>query len=574
MSEVNPIEAHERNGKSIFSDEYAFEIPVYQRPYAWEVEQVGELLTDLEEAMERETVYFLGSIVLIKSPGSPQAKVVDGQQRLTTLTILLSVLRDLTPKLEYRILLGAYIYQKADPFGGTTDRCRLLLREQDRAFFKKHVQTPGATAASAAYAKQGSQQRIAENVAFLRRQLETWDETKRNRLVAFIIQHCYLVVVSVPTPEAARRIFTVLNARGLDLTPTDVLKALLLERAGPALEDDLAKRWEAVEAALGRDRFVELFGHIRMIHEREKPRSALEDAFPSVVPPFSNNPDAFVSNVLEPLGDAWKLLEDNAEVKATFGPEAARAVRSLGRIDNKDWLPPALLRLWRRKPGDAAEVAKFLIELERLAYYLFVVRANVNERVARYAGMLDLVDPRAATPQAGLELSLDEQAAFVAALDGPLYRKARVCRPVLQRLDEALAVVSASYEIVSIEHVLPQTVDPTSEWAGLFPDQNEREGWTHRLANLVLLTCRINVRASNWDFERKKEEYFATKEGTSPFPLTQGVLQAASWTPDHLQTRQAELVAKLCGVWRLTPPSSAIPVASAAGTVTVGIAVG
>ena len=249
---MNPIEAHERKGKNIFSDEYAFEIPVYQRPYAWEEEQVRQLLADLEEAMERENAYFLGSIVLIKSPGSPQAKVVDGQQRLTTLTILLSVLRDLTTNLEHRILLGAYIHQKADPFTGATDRCLLLLREQDRAFFRQRVQTMGATDVLADAAKlEGSQQRIAENVRFLRSELGKWDEAKRSKLTAFIMQRCYMVVVSVPTPEAARRIFTVLNARGLDLTPTDGLKASLLKSAGASLETELAKRWEAVETALG-----------------------------------------------------------------------------------------------------------------------------------------------------------------------------------------------------------------------------------------------------------------------------------------------------------------------------------
>jgi Protein of unknown function DUF262 len=96
---------------------------------------------------------------------------------------------------------------------------------------------------------EGSQKRIAENTKILRNQLEELPEERRNTLIAFIIQHCYLVVVAVPTAEAARRIFTVLNARGLDLTPTDILKADLLERAGTTIEGSLANRWEQVEQA-------------------------------------------------------------------------------------------------------------------------------------------------------------------------------------------------------------------------------------------------------------------------------------------------------------------------------------
>jgi uncharacterized protein with ParB-like and HNH nuclease domain len=134
MSELSPIEAHECAIGRVFSDDYAFEIPPYQRPYAWEREQALDLLTDLLDAMDNTKasggVYFLGSIVLIKSPGSPSAKVVDGQQRLTTLTILLSLLRDLTSSDEVRFSRSNYVYQKANQDSGTQDRYRLLVSAQ------------------------------------------------------------------------------------------------------------------------------------------------------------------------------------------------------------------------------------------------------------------------------------------------------------------------------------------------------------------------------------------------------------------------------------------------------------
>jgi hypothetical protein len=131
------------------------------------------------------------------------------------------------------------------------------------------------------------------------------------------------------------------------------------------------------------------------------------------------------------------------------------------------------------------------------------------------------------------------------------YRKSRVCKPVLQRLDEALASGGATYEeVVSIEHVLPQTVEEGSEWAVLFPDQTLRDEWTHRLANLVLLTRRINTRASNWDF-KKKREYFGSKDGAPPFVITQGVLQTDRWTVTYLQKRQELLISILAKLWKL-----------------------
>jgi Protein of unknown function (DUF1524) len=260
------------------------------------------------------------------------------------------------------------------------------------------------------------------------------------------------------------------------------------------------------------------------------------------------------AGILEPIVDASVVLNDSNEIEEQFGSDVAKAVRSLNRIDNKDWVPPALLRLWKRSEGDETSVAEFLKQLERLSYYLSVTRADINTRIARYAAVMDEFEPRAgkSKPKNGLALSSEEQADFLEALDGPLYLKSRVCKPVLQRLDEALSSGGASYDkLVSIEHVLPQTVTEKSEWAKLFPDEAQRDNWTHRVANLVFLTRRINTRASNWDFGRKKKEYFASKDGTSPFPITQAVIQAKTWSLDHLEVRQKQLLKELAKVWQL-----------------------
>ena len=97
------LEAHDRLIREIFEGSYQFEIPDYQRPYAWTTEQAGELFDDLISAMQDARVsgatsqYFLGSIVLIKNDREPKSSVVDGQQRLSTLTMLFAVLREAMP---------------------------------------------------------------------------------------------------------------------------------------------------------------------------------------------------------------------------------------------------------------------------------------------------------------------------------------------------------------------------------------------------------------------------------------------------------------------------------------------
>jgi uncharacterized protein with ParB-like and HNH nuclease domain len=95
--EIEPINASQQSLVRIFSDEFAFMIPPYQRPYAWENDHARDLLSDIESALDDAlatkdpVTYFLGSIVLIKKPGSPISDVVDGQQRLAALQKLAEV---------------------------------------------------------------------------------------------------------------------------------------------------------------------------------------------------------------------------------------------------------------------------------------------------------------------------------------------------------------------------------------------------------------------------------------------------------------------------------------------------
>jgi Protein of unknown function (DUF1524) len=110
---------------------------------------------------------------------------------------------------------------------------------------------------------------------------------------------------------------------------------------------------------------------------------------------------------------------------------------------------------------------------------------------------------------------------------------------------------AAIFDVVSstVEHVLPQRPAPDSAWRDWFTD-DEREHGVDRLANLVLLTRRKNSEASNYEFGMKKQKYFVTKSGVSPFALTTQVLGADSWTPQALEERQEELAETLVTLWR------------------------
>ena len=559
---VAAIDANEKQIADVFSDKYAFTIPPYQRPYAWEVQQVNELIEDLLEAMDPKSysqgLYFLGSIVLVKTPNIPDSKVVDGQQRLTTLTILFSVLRDLTENVRTKIKRDEYVKQPADDDRKLPERLRLHLRQRDQAFFAKTVQSEDATQELPRLeGLEGSQARIVENATHLRKRLQDMGEEKRSELISFILNHCYLVVVEVPTDTAARRIFTVLNARGMDLTATDILKADLLERAGEDKEQELSTRWENIELALDRKLFSDLFTHIRMIFQREKPRSALELGFPEFVPSFKQaSPENFISDTLEPYADSLELIEDNSKAAKLFGEQTAGLFRALNRLDNKDWVPPLMLRL--KLYADSKEdddIYTFVKKLERLAYYLFITRADVNARMNRYADVMESISPTndSKLKTAGLKFTKDEKFNLFDHLDGRIYLVTRIIKPLLLRLDMTFTSGSARYDypIISVEHVCPQTIEEGSQWDDWYKNRDDHDEWLHRLGNLVLLNRRKNSAARNWDLEVKKEKYFA-KDDLCPFLLTQQTLQVEEWTPEFLEERQYELIGQFAKTWGLS----------------------
>ncbi|MCI0558574.1 MAG: HNH endonuclease family protein, partial [Nitrososphaera sp.] len=122
-------------------------------------------------------------------------------------------------------------------------------------------------------------------------------------------------------------------------------------------------------------------------------------------------------------------------------------------------------------------------------------------------------------------------------------------------LDAELSEGEASYKFstITVEHVLPQNPTPNSIWMKWFLNLEERERNVHRLGNLVLLSRKKNSQAQNYDFEIKKQKYFSTKKGISPFALTTQVLQQKEWTPEVIEQRQKKLIDVLKKIWRLCP---------------------
>ena len=551
--------------QKIFCDDFVFSIPLYQRPYAWEIEQVEALLSDLlgflgdsNDPIDELSPYFLGSIVLIKPEGSPNAEVVDGQQRLTTLAILIAVLREVLPPDRSPGKLTKFLCEEGDEFTGTKNRYRLTLRERDADFFQEYIQDKGGIQKLGSLKEavlSDSQALIRDNALHLLGRLQKLPDEKCFRLAQFLITGCLLVVVSTPDMDSAYRIFSVLNDRGLDLSLTDILKSETIGKIPKDEQEKYNERWEDIEEQLGRNTFKDLFSHLRMIYCKAKQKdSVLKEVRENVKP--SENPIHFIDEVLRPKAQAYADIQDCCYEGHQHTEDINTYLKYLNRIDNADWLPPAISYLSKHRHQPAL-LLTFFKDLDRLASGLMIQRADINERMRRYSILLTWIekDQDLSSPDSPLNLTSEECKAIIQRLNGPLYLETKIRLYVLLRLDTYLSGGEAVYTLprTTVEHVLPQNPPKNSQWLDWFPDEEARQNYVHRLGNLALLSGYKNSSALNYDFETKKRKYFTGKGGVAPFALTTQVLKETEWTHAVIEKRQTELMQRLQCLWRLDP---------------------
>ncbi|HKX10212.1 MAG TPA: DUF262 domain-containing protein [Stellaceae bacterium] len=554
--------AHQQPISRVFSNDYVFSIPSYQRPYAWTTEQARDLFDDLVGFMsarpgevEEMPPYFLGSIVLIKAENLPNADVVDGQQRLTTLTLLLSAIRANTAS-QNAADITQLIYEKGSQILGTQDRFRLSLRERDREFFQRYVQREDGI--SRLIALEGtlsdSQKNLRDNARLLDDKIKALPTSERPRLAQFVVTRCYLVVVATPDLDSAYRIFSVLNTRGLELSATDILKAEIIGGIPIHQRDSYTSRWEDTEEDLGRNEFGDVFSYIRMIYRKAKPQGTLLSEFRDHVTKSMSGID-FINKVLLPMAAVYEQLADAAYASTTGAELVNERLKWLNRLEFNDWMPPALAFAVRYQ-GSSEAMGRFFCDLERLAYALLITRTGINERIDRFSRLTNSVEQGddLYADLSPLQLTGAEQNRTYEVLSGAIYEtlSARARSAVLLRLDALLSGGGATYDYqtITVEHVLPQNPHEGSDWLVWFQDPAVREKFVHTLGNLALLTRKKNSAASNYDFERKKTAYFA-QGGVSPFVITTQVLQHTTWTPAIVGERQEELLQKLETHWRL-----------------------
>lgn len=552
----------------LFSRPFLFAVPSYQRPYSWTVKEAGQLLEDVMKAAgfgdegDAETDYFLGPIILIdpnggKLPKNPKDEalrtfeIVDGQQRLVTLTILLAVLRDLEDDIEGpgASKLNALISVDATQRGAMVPRFRVSLRGREQDFVQTHVQQPGSCALmpddDSLTVGEASILDVRENYGA---ELSALSAAERTRLQRYICDDCHFVVILALDIDRAYRLFTVFNERGKPLQRNDILKADVLRSVPADRSAAAAETWDRVSVMLG-PAFEDFFSHIRMIYDRGRDqvisgvRHVVRDA---------GGAESFIHRVLEPLAKSYNSILSASDPKVALDPDVRRYLIHLNRLNGSDWVPAALTVLshYQNKPRQAAAYFK---EIDRLAYLLRLLTLGAGRRAKRFSNVVDAIRAgQKLVPGSGpFEVTKEELKSIAYHLRSLYRRNPQICKPLLMRLNDELsgAPVLINPADYSVEHVLPQRPGASSEWRRMFASHEERDSCTDSLGNLVLVTHRQNDKARNQDFARKREVYQAREQGFEPLAITRDVIDARSWLADEIKTREMRLINLIYGIW-------------------------
>lgn len=549
------IESKDSHLRDILKDELYYQIPIYQRPYQWTEENCEKLLDDLFFNYEddRENDYFCGSLVLIAISEDSKAKtydVVDGQQRLSTFILLAKVLATLF--LERLTEENKdYLQESLNGRYGKKDR----LNFNAIGFNSKKDFQYALTSFNDAPVG-NNKNNYLKNAVCLKNYLRKKEIADINDFIEWLYFKVVFITITCFDTDMALRIFNVLNARGLPLHATDIFKGELLKKLTEEKEqEELATRWENLRQKCLDNGFAmeTLFSqhltYLNPVTSKKRMKIRLNTQFDEL----QKSPLEYL-DVVEDFYNAYcEVLEmqDRYAYLLSYKDDDYLCVilcasllhrYSESEIEAlKELLVKFYYQHWvAKKPKDQREqtccnIIKALKEKKSMEHIVSIARKNLDEySVTQHfkENLRDsLVYKKQPTKNPWIKPILILVEYFMSDDD----------RPKCIQMDKNLQV----------EHILPQKPTLSSQWAKDFSEE-ERERYTHSLANLTLLGGKKNTKALNLDFKDKKKIYMGEEISLSKkktfrvmtcYKMTIDIAHHyTEWTPKSLEKREKELI--------------------------------
>ena len=553
------MEANKRRYGELVSGTVQFVIPVFQRDYNWAEEQCEQLWEDIERIGRRDAGdHFFGPVVYISTKGHSAAftrwLMIDGQQRMTTVSLLTAALRDhlrdqSTPdedrfadKIEHDFLINTYERESQRP--------KLVLRERDDETLRSLVhnaEDPPASSKSA---------RVVQNYQFFRTKVETCEDP--DIILAGVGR---LAVVDVRLDQGTddpQQIFESLNSTGLALTQGDLVRNYVLMGLEETEQTRLYRKfWKRIEglytgSAGQLDSFLRDF---IALETRAQKQGRVDQVYVS----FRL---AFEEHMADParLEKLLKRMTKYARYHAAFvmgTGEFSEVADRLGRVRALATTPAILvMRLLHAHEREYMATTELKTALDAVESYL--VRRDVCglqgrsywkqfSRLAYALAKSDVFGSLAVNLYwlNHTNYAFPTDGEFRHALEEEDLYGRQICRTLLERLENGRSKETTDTSAYTIEHVMPQNENLHAKWQRMLGEnwKETRDKWLHRLGNLTLTA--YNESYSDRPFDDKK----SVKNGfdDSPLRLNQYVGKQDKWTSLEMRAR-----GKLLAKWALT----------------------
>lgn len=546
-----------------------FQVPLYQRTYSWTERHLKQLWSDileqaelLDSEEEKASTHFLGSVVLAPSPQNevtfPRWLVVDGQQRLTTLSLALAAIRDHVADSrpdEAERIDEEYLINKRK---SGNDHLRLLPTQADRPQFAAHVHgSPNG---------QDAQGGIASAYAFFRKKLVEADDPAAPqdvfRIEQAITSRLTLVAVTAERGDNVHRIFESLNNTGLKLSQADLLRNYLFMRLPTRGEHLYETCWLPLQSSLSNDELEQLMWLQLVLDGDDRVRR--QDLYAAQQKRFeeSRTGEAEIEEYIRELHRRGAHLRRILHPEEEPDPAVRAALRRLDAWQAAVTYPALMLLFHRRERGDldSSETADALGYIESFLVRRMICRIptnNLNRIFQAVPGQLPLDVPVVE----GLRRLLSAENRFWPD-DTELRQKIRTApfyqygrwqqrKLVLQRLEESYGhpePVDFATAQLTVEHVMPQS--PGDEWLRAL-GEGGTEGETaeevharyqHTLGNLTLTA--VNAELSNHPFDRKQDLL-----RSSHLEMNRRIAATERWDVREILARADELADRAIMLW-------------------------
>ena len=539
-----------------------YRVPLFQRDYSWKEENWEDLWQDiLALHTAPDSSHYMGALVLQSSSTSnKEFTIIDGQQRLATLSVIAIAVIEKIQKLveqeeqkeanreRQEILKRTYLSDR-DP-RSLRYSSKIRLNENNNDFYQSNLINLRKPLNVRSLSK--SNQLLWQAFQYFSSHLEELENVVHSgeKLAEFltntVAQKLLFIQISVEDELNAYTVFETLNARGIELSSTDLLKNYLFSLfQGPDDLQEAQRQWRRIINTVKMERFPEFLRYYLALKQSWVRRERL---FKLVRDSVTEGLQAFMLlDRLENYSSLFIALGNSNDEFWRDTPENQLYIRELELFRVKQAYPALFSAYEKFSSDDFTRLLKLICVLS--FRYTIVGSLNPNELEALYSKIaISIESGETKSPKQVFEklrsvYVSDEKFLqdFTLLTISTKGQKKKLVRYILCKLEADASGVDVNEDSFSIEHILPES--PVDGWRQNFTDA-QIEDMVYRIGNLVPLEPHLNRQVGNELYPIKRDSY-----RQSVYRLTQNIL-AEEWTPDNLATRQRHLAKRAVHIWR------------------------